>query len=45
MYLKYNPYGERSIKSHYQVKKFNMLNNPVRNLDNAEAAIEVFVEK
>ena len=29
---------ECSIESRYQVKKFNILNNAARNLENAEAA-------
>ena len=37
--LKGQSLRERSIKSRYQVKKFNILNNAARNLDNAEAAI------
>ena len=30
---------ELSIKSRYQVKKFNIVNNAARSLDNVEAAI------
>ena len=37
--LKGQSLRERSIKSHYQVKKFNILNNAARNIDNEEAAI------
>ena len=37
--LKGQSLRECSIKSRYQVKKFDILNNAARNSDNAEAAI------